>query len=99
MPNFKSSRITSFTASTFGTYLAVVGMRGALPRLRCIGKTDAQNAPSKSPDQAARRNNQFATRTSDVVPDSCMRHCRLRIIRMTSKPLIVAHSRGSEQIH
>ena len=64
-------------------------------RLCCIGKTDAQFASPKSPDQAAKRNNRFTKRTSPVVPDSSIRHCRLRIMRITSMPLIVADAVGS----
>jgi hypothetical protein len=31
---------------------------------------------------------------SPVEPDSSIKHCRLRIIRMTSKPVIVANANG-----
>jgi hypothetical protein len=50
-----------------------------------IGEPGAQIAPPFSPDQAARRNSRYTKRTSPVKPDSSIRHCRLRIVRMTSK--------------
>jgi hypothetical protein len=42
----------------------------------------------------AMRKSRVTKRTSPVAPDSCIRHCRLRIMRMISKPFIVADADG-----
>jgi hypothetical protein len=62
--------------------------------LCCIGEPEAQFAPRVCVYQAARRNSRFTKRTSPAAPDSSMRHCLLRIMCMTSKPLIVAEAVG-----
>jgi hypothetical protein len=67
-----------------------------LTRLCCIRETEAQFAPSIWAYQAARRNSRFTERTSPAAPDSSMRHCRSQIMRMTSKPLIVAEAVGGK---
>jgi len=75
--------------------VSVMGMDWFPQWLCCIGEPEAQSAPAISPDQAATRNNRFTKCTSRAVPDSSRRHWRLRIMRMTSKPLIVADAVGS----
>jgi hypothetical protein len=65
-----------------------------ISRIVCIGRP-MRILPIPSRGVKRRDGTTFTKRTSPVVPDSSMRHRRLRIVRMTSKPLIVADAVGS----
>ena len=59
-------------------------------RLCCIDRARTESGSLHSRDQAARSKSLLTKRTSPVTPSSNRMHWRLRIIRITSKPLMVA---------
>jgi hypothetical protein len=82
-----------------GRYRATVGTlfefqelcrTGDLEGLCCIDRSRAESGSLRSRDQAARAKSLLTKRTSPVTPGSNRMHWLLRIIRITSKPLMVA---------
>jgi hypothetical protein len=57
----------------------------------CINGDRTESGSLRSQDQAARSKSLLTKRTSPVTPGSNRMHWRLRIILITSKPLMVAH--------